>query len=793
MKKTFLSLLLLFSISIGLYFIIVPVSASTTIYEYQYEFDGWDVDQYPTNDGNQLTYNIGTNFIAHEVADPMTYDLDLSDALTTLKSMDEYNSGKSNSFYDWSLQIIIGFDEPAANYIVNYSGFDSFDGIADNDGLAEVINGSYSEIIIYNFRDTDVPSLTSFQAFISSSTNALYNLESIRLTMTGETTIPDEPTPEEPTTEEPTTEESTTNEPPTTSDGSTTEPPTTSDGSTTEVPTTSDETTTESSIPDEPDADSYYYDLDVPFTDISIEDNASNIIAPTNLLIDTEYFYQANLLDTKVALKALDQHKEPGQPDNAYQWTILVKYKLDDEASKYSPVVYGFQEVLDLVSPDGVYNYDQVAADLQTVYYDYHRDEFGVMTTYAYVSANLGYVSIPDMVNFQSLIGQIGTDNPGYELDSITLRIKGYNTDAIVAGSHYEGVASDLLLDRPISTTSMDLIDEASNSWTINFIAAGIHYSYDVNIPDAMSSYSEVTSMNVTQFYTMVTELTDLDTDITERKLIFLIRSDINDINPIEVNDLGYTIPNELAKYSAINLTDMTYIHTNQVKINGIVNKESNYNAYLYTSIPIQMDDLLSIRLSYNFRFNYLNSVGSWQSADSDYQKDETYDTAPPRWLWWLSLPTTLPYTIADATNFYNIDQIEPTDTFTDDIYVKFNDELSVTESQLLQTELFKIHLGQFRDTWSTGYDIDKVVVLELTYSENGLVYEVPYEVIESNVYVPEEEGSLVDGLIDDLPDFDFVPEEVGQALKLFTVLLGVIAIIWVSKTIIKMIKSIFR
>lgn len=765
MKKVILFFSLPILLLATLFISIDSVNAETVPYSYTYEYKCGEFEQYPTSDGNQIKYCQNSPVYYDSL---WTIDIDLLEPMNILLNKDTYVLNvEDSSYYTWILEISFKYSEDESYYSKSFDGFDSISSISTQNITTE----SKSTVITHTFENQSLPSSTSFEYMITpiGTSNFYYILlDSIKLTMLSDYYIEDQ------------------------------------DPSSNENEITGDpiNNPTEEESPDVPNV--YSFRENIPLSDISISNDMNSMVLNTNLLSGEEYSYSINLANTIELLKTKDIYVSAPQPNNYYEWYFRISFKIPENPINYTTRIYGFVDFFDLLSVSEHPEYDVISKDLTTVYYDYRKDlDTQEMSYYASVGSNLGYTSIPDYISFNNLFtSQSGTED-NYELDSVELVLTGYNQPKVSAGSEYSLLTDELNKDLPISTERIELLDEDSHSWRIHFVASGKEFSYDTTIPISIYSTDDLLSMSLDQFYTLVISYYNPNTSLPENKLLLLIRSDIEDTSPIELNALGYPSPKELEKYIVLNLTDKIFVHSKQLKINGVVNKESNFNAYLYTSIPIDFDDLLSIRLNFDYRYNYVFSSGDWTNIENVYQKDETYNTAPPRWLWWLSLTAvTIPYEIVDSADIYDINQVTAVSELDEDIVELFESKLDYSSEDLASTSINKIHLGQYRDTFSIGYDIDNVIVINLTYAEKGQIYEVPYSLIESNVYEPEPSGSALDNIVDGLdssdgdswfdglPELDIVPDSVINSIKTIFILFSLIIILWIIKKVTHFIKA---
>ena len=167
----------------------------------------------------------------------------------------------------------------------------------------------------------------------------------------------------------------------------------------------------------------------------------------------------------------------------------------------------------------------------------------------------------------------------------------------------------------------------------------------------------------------------------------------------------------------------------------------STYNmVYTDLVIPWEIDSIVQVRMSYEYRYHYLfTGYGEWQTVSSQdmYAGAQTGTFAP----WWNPF-ARLYYNILlkdsvgelwdydqieDVTSDYNIDKKT---TFVN--FINEQAELTLTMAEVFPTgsTVGKIFLGQFDKFGSNGVQIKDVVVMEIRYMTEGVEY--------SSVYPPQ-------------------------------------------------------
>ncbi len=194
-----------------------------------------------------------------------------------------------------------------------------------------------------------------------------------------------------------------------------------------------------------------------------------------------------------------------------------------------------------------------------------------------------------------------------------------------------------------------------------------------------------------------------------------------------------------IAGFASINLTTMEYKLVTKLQLNSITNKEANENAYLYAFYDPRVEDILSISFSYEYRI--INVFGlwkiPWETEYRVYTHGEISEVDPPLWI---GMVFGLVYPILDATNYYNVESIQSItkEEISDNVMDSYRDDLGGSLSDLDTLNLYKIYLGNFDAAIETGYDIQDVVIMNILYVYNGIVYEASTEVIDQVNITPD-------------------------------------------------------
>lgn len=310
-----------------------------------------------------------------------------------------------------------------------------------------------------------------------------------------------------------------------------------------------------------------------------------------------------------------------------------------------------------------------------------------------------------------------------------------------------------------IDIFSLEEYDHTTLSYKFMFIYNDQFYSFNLAIPKEIYEYAYISPYEDDPVYFSDFEPGQMSYSMNgEDNRVLYIQPVLQRRNHPVISE---TDGSELVVgFVTINLTTMEYEVINKLELNGIINKEANRFASLYCFFPAEIDELLSITVSYDYRINSVLGIkGDWQSATNTYIHGESYEGETPNWIWWIpavgwgyGLGDTLWGTIYDVE-----DVVMPIreDDIPDEVVYKYVNELDGSIKDLENLELYKVSLGQFQDglftaaTDENAYDISDFVILEILYSFDGKVYLATSELIDSNVLTPELSGGLFSGLFD--------------------------------------------
>ncbi|XFA98147.1 hypothetical protein ACAG96_04510 [Candidatus Izemoplasma sp. B36] len=235
-------------------------------------------------------------------------------------------------------------------------------------------------------------------------------------------------------------------------------------------------------------------------------------------------------------------------------------------------------------------------------------------------------------------------------------------------------------------------------------------------------------------------------------------RADYNGLNNIQ---------NPVRLYRStftINLTKGETYRYDDFAINGIITKESNSKAYLNLYLPMEVDELISCTIEYNYRINELFQANDpIQHAVRYLDSESVSEIHPPAWLYWL-----LGSYLYNIINDQMIDQqdIVKLENHTDSINEDAINILGLESSVVDSSQKYKLFLGQFSTTTSIGYDISEVALVSMIYQSGGIYYDVQEEILEENITIVEETNDSIieraEEFIDDIFGNDTTDDEPG-------------------------------
>lgn len=205
------------------------------------------------------------------------------------------------------------------------------------------------------------------------------------------------------------------------------------------------------------------------------------------------------------------------------------------------------------------------------------------------------------------------------------------------------------------------------------------------------------------------------------------------DLNPTNPYDSDFLIWNLTTGQFNELITGIVY-GMPYVEGNGF----STYNmAYTDLVIPWDLDSIVSVKMSYKYRYHYLTfNTGSWQEVVSQdlYAGALTNSFAP----WWNPFARVYYNTWMDKSigKLWDYDQIEDvTSKYKESDKTKFlnfineQGDLNLTMDQVFPAgaTISKLFLGQFDQFGSKAVEIKDIVVMEIRYMNDGIEYSSVY------------------------------------------------------------------
>lgn len=236
------------------------------------------------------------------------------------------------------------------------------------------------------------------------------------------------------------------------------------------------------------------------------------------------------------------------------------------------------------------------------------------------------------------------------------------------------------------------------------------------------------------------------------------------------------------------NLNTGEFARTENTTVHGRLTSRgdgfSQHNAlYLEVVIPHNIDDLLSMNVTYKYQHRYLNgSKGAVITVSEQYlQNDKTY-------------PLQLPWFI-DITGFYN--QLIREDLLLKDLFVDLqikeleidgdyklgfveymkengSGDYSVNSIFTPESKTYELFLGTQNKMWSTGVGVVDFGILSYRYVYKGVVYSNPYPPTD----IPDKE--VPDAILDPFVKFfqDIFDQVWAFFLKFAPIMIGIVGII---------------
>lgn len=349
---------------------------------------------------------------------------------------------------------------------------------------------------------------------------------------------------------------------------------------------------------------------------------------------------------------------------------------------------------------------------------------------YGFVEGNSNFIEIFDQDN-NLLYEYNRSSETGKAFFSIYWESDNFDEDDFVV--NVDDNYSDIKVreDNFYIVDKIESIHSESNTYKLFINALDIRYSFDVSFPD---------NIQINDF-----KLNDGTYNISfsrHKDIDFLYMQPDKTKKPIPIKYGTVEDPADLlVGFISINLTENTYEIIKNLKIRSIINKEGNAEAFAYLMFDIPIEDILNIRFTYQYRLKYFGFAGKWKEVDILYAKDDPGTSHP---VWWLYLTplTAIASTIFDKLELLNNITIKKVNynqlpTNVTDRYISEFENIDI--NYLKNSTHYRIFLGQFSSFGSTNYDIKDSDIQEITYIYKGIVYNVPYDLINQDIKDPDK------------------------------------------------------
>lgn len=289
----------------------------------------------------------------------------------------------------------------------------------------------------------------------------------------------------------------------------------------------------------------------------------------------------------------------------------------------------------------------------------------------------------------------------------------------------------------------------------VPYFEKNLNDTYDIyyNFDDGSKYMSLGITLPSTVIYKDVT--TTLYFATTEYRFLWFFY----DINPSNIFDSDFLLWN-LTTGEFQQIITGTIYGVPFVTGNGI----STYNmAYVDLVIPFQLDKILQVKMSYEYRYHYLiGRPGDWNKVTSqDLYEGAKTDVNNP---WWNPVARLLYDEILNDSvgTLWEYDQIEVVnDEYNLDKKVDFTNYINENKELTLNvTEVFsenytvgRIFLGQFDKLGSNGVEVKDIVLMNIRYMSDGIEYSLAYpeQVIADSPVPSNPIGSALTDLLEEV------------------------------------------
>lgn len=326
--------------------------------------------------------------------------------------------------------------------------------------------------------------------------------------------------------------------------------------------------------------------------------------------------------------------------------------------------------------------------------------------------------------------------------------------------------------------TDFEKYDDLTNSYHLSFekyieeINTTKIYTFDVALPE---------DVNLTNYVKENGDINVSYTTLESGDRVIYLQSNL-ELDPFPTTQEQLEINNDLDGFMLVNLSQQETQQFKLLILDSIINKEGDFNAFMYAFYDITIEEILVMSVNYDYRLNYFGLFSSeWINKTDTYNLGETEDTI----LWWHYF---LPFIDSFGTTIQEkIVPITKTDV-PEDVLSIYYDDFNKTESDIDNLNLYKIHLDQFSGgdytAFNTGYDITKFAVIKLIYKYDGIIYQASERQLEEQDNVTPETTVTVT---------DFISIQIDRTENNVKMLVGsfvLVAFILLTNKGIKLIKK---
>jgi len=366
---------------------------------------------------------------------------------------------------------------------------------------------------------------------------------------------------------------------------------------------------------------------------------------------------------------------------------------------------------------------------------------------------------LPNEITFTSIYTDIflGGTLPYYGVDSIRLKSVSLEVNYLISLSTVTDLVDDydLLPDTLgdyVPIVAIDLYDHLDRVYRFYIEDGDDYLSFDVVIPEEIDVLSD--SFIASQFSLFTN-------DDGDQLLVY--QPDLNLLPLVSEENVSFGL-------TIMDLTLSHFVSVGVLELNAIPFVASNWIAELYMFFDFPIDDLLSIEVFYDYRYrSILFPTTQWYTAHNVYTYGERTEIDPP---FWYLTGFAIPYLIADLTNSFNQDTIQNIDSFDipAEVTYTYTHTLGGSIFDYQSLGLFKVVLGQYNELniLYNGLDISEVVVMRILYSYDGVLLDVPFEMIEQ--VNPDFDSGVIN-----------IPDVLSEASSTLIIIIGIASLLLVG------------